>query len=109
MGEVVPVHGDHTEPSRLTPSQTLWHGDPKGRPFYEMRETGVMWAINRVLFHPRGFALSFAVEKGTENVTGWQIVGHGNEVVAFTNGDEDVEFEAFTALLDSLRRKADDE
>jgi hypothetical protein len=109
MGETIPVHGDHTDRSRLTAEESRVEVGYAGRPFYEMRATGVLWAINRVLFHPRGYSLVLTVEHDTENVIGWTISGDGSEVIAFAEGDEDVEFAAFTALLDSLRRKADDE
>jgi hypothetical protein len=109
MAEVVPVHGDHTDRSRLTAEESRTEVGYRGRPFYDMRETGVLWAINRVLFHPRGYSLVFVVEHDTEDVVGWTISGDGSEVIEFTNGDEDTEFAAFAALLDSLRRKTDDE
>ncbi|MEM9468309.1 MAG: hypothetical protein AAGA90_23275 [Actinomycetota bacterium] len=31
----------------------------------DLRETGVLWAINRIVFHPRGFALALTYPDGT--------------------------------------------
>lgn len=28
------------------------------RPFVDLRDTGILWAVNRALFHPRGYALA---------------------------------------------------
>ena len=107
MSRTVPVHGDHTDRSRLSAAETDVEVGYRGRPFYDMRATGVLWAINRVLFHPRGYALVFVVEPGTEDVIGWTISGHGSEVIAFAEGDEDVEYAAFEALLRSLNEKSE--
>ena len=37
MGEIVPVHGDHTGTSRLTAQETGAIPGDRGRPFYDMR------------------------------------------------------------------------
>lgn len=70
-------------------------------PFETMRDQGVLWAINRYLFHPRGYALALMVEEdGT--VSGWSIQGDGSEVWTFTSEDDDRLFAAFEAFLASL-------
>jgi hypothetical protein len=72
------------------------------RPFAEMREHGLLWLINRIVFHPRGFALAFDVEEdGT--VTGWVMQGDGTEVWAFDAQDDDECFAKAEAFLASLR------
>lgn len=48
-----------------------------GRPFDELRTSGLLWLINRVVFHPRGFALGFVIEEG--ELTGWCIQGDGTD------------------------------
>lgn len=78
------------------------------RPFEDMcsidpaRETAVLWAINRYLFHPRGFALAFVIDDG--KVVGWEVIGHGDEVWTFSTEDDDDGFAKFEAFLDAHRR-----
>lgn len=78
------------------------------RPFSEMRDHGLLWLINRVVFHPRGFALAFDVEdNGT--VTGWGLLGDGSEPWRFdgtTPSGVDLDDDGFArveAFLASLR------
>ncbi len=75
--------------------------------FEEMRSTGVLWALNRVLFHPRGYALGFTypdsvtkeeIMRHDVEPTGWTLYGDGTEVWAYAD-EEDIEFEAFAKLL----------
>jgi hypothetical protein len=108
MARMVPPHSGKDD-TRLTAEQSEVTPGDRGRPLYDMRETGVLWAINRVLFHPRGFSLALVVEPGTENVIGWLLTNHGDEIITFGPGDEDVEFAAFEAFLDSHRRYVPDE
>lgn len=49
-----------------------------GRPFAEFRDEGLLWLVNRVVFHPRGYALAFHFDDST-NVTGWSLLGDGSE------------------------------
>lgn len=51
------------------------------RGFDEFREAGLLWLVNRVVFHPRGYALAFHVDDGA--VVGWTLIGDGTEVWAF--------------------------
>lgn len=85
------------------------------RPFADMAAgpvggdpTGLLWAINRTLFHPRGFALSFHM--GTDGqVDGWTLDGDGTEPWAFNSADDDecfTTFEAFLALTKLDARRA---
>ncbi len=69
----------------------------RGRPFDDMRATGLLWLINRVVFHPRGFALAFHVADG--EVTGWSLLGDGAEVWRFVCDDEDKHFADVAALF----------
>ncbi|MEM9566288.1 MAG: hypothetical protein AAGA93_26950 [Actinomycetota bacterium] len=75
----------------------------KPRPISELRESGVLWAINRTLFHPRGFALALHLnDDGT--VEGWSIQGDGAEVWSFSPDDDDESFEAFAATLSEVAK-----
>lgn len=55
--------------------------DEAGRPFSELRDSGLLWLINRVVFHPRGYALAIHFEDGErKNATGWSLLGDGEEI-----------------------------
>jgi hypothetical protein len=59
----------------------------EGRDFADLRETGLLWLINRVVFHPRGFGLALHVaDDGT--TTGWSLQGDGSEPWTFEDGPE---------------------
>lgn len=49
------------------------------RPFVELRETGLLWLLNRVVFHPRGFALALHFTDDLSECVGWSLLGDGTE------------------------------
>jgi hypothetical protein len=52
------------------------------RDLRELSESGLLWLINRAVFHPRGLAL--ALERDSEGaVTGWALHGDGSEEWSF--------------------------
>lgn len=57
------------------------------RPFNELRDTGLLWLINTTVFHPRGYALAFAMDDDG-NAYGWSIVGDGSTPWQFACDDE---------------------
>ena len=54
---------------------------PDYRPLLELSESGLLWLINRVVFHPRGVALALHEEAG--EAVGWSLVT-ATEGEAFT-------------------------
>jgi len=48
-----------------------------GRPLDQLRTSGLLWLINRTVFHPRGFALGLHENNG--EVTGWSLQGDGTD------------------------------
>jgi hypothetical protein len=52
------------------------------RPLSELSDAGLLWLINRAVFHPRGFALALHSD-GNGVVTGWQLQGDGSEEWSF--------------------------
>lgn len=46
---------------------------PEPRPFAELRDTGLLWLINRTVFHPCGLALALHTDH-CGNPTGWNLV-----------------------------------
>ena len=49
----------------------------------DLRETGLLWLINRQVFHPRGFALAVDSETGE-----FSLLGDGVEPWNFEDGTE---------------------
>jgi hypothetical protein len=66
------------------------------RPFSELRDSGLLWLINRVVFHPRGFALALTMHEGEP--IGWNLLGDGSEIWRF-EGEEDDSFERSSKTL----------
>ncbi len=62
-------------------------------------ETGVLWMINRVLFHPRGYALAFEYAEGETEPRGWNVQGDGSEPWSFPEEMELGKFLQFEQLL----------
>lgn len=72
------------------------------RAFSELSDEGMLWFINRSVFHSLGFALALHKEDdGT--VSGWSMLGDGSEVWTFTNDADDEEFAKAHRFLNSLR------
>jgi hypothetical protein len=82
--------GCHERPAKLEPVEGVpfdWHDD------------GVLWLVNRVVFHPRGFALAHT--PGTDR---WLLLGDGSETWRFVPGEkEDELFAKVEALLARAR------
>lgn len=64
-----------------------------------MHDDGLLWLINRCVFHPRGLAL--AHKPGTDE---WELVGNGTEVWSFSAADDDSSFAKWQALLQRLKK-----
>jgi hypothetical protein len=60
----------------------------------DMTEDGLLWAINKVLFHPRGFALAY-----DPDIRGFQLLGDGSEAWQFEADTDDAKFKQFEAFL----------
>jgi hypothetical protein len=76
------------------------------RPAFDFRrlsEHGVLWLINRAVFHPRGFALALEYADGEDEPFGWSIQGDGTEPWRFDDSSgawsEDDKFREVEALL----------
>jgi hypothetical protein len=63
--------------------------------------TGLLWAINRIVFHPRGLALAFHFDDG-DTIMGWSVQGDGSEPFAFATEDDDLGHARFAVFLASL-------
>ena len=73
----------------------------ESRSFNELRESGLLWLINRVVLHPRGYALAFVYADSdvTKEPVGWKLVGDGAEPWSFSSDSEDELFLKIKALL----------
>ena len=63
----------------------------------DLRSSGLLWLINRVVFHPRGFALA------TSETHGFVLYGNGSEPHSFVVDDEPALFAAAEATLKAAR------
>lgn len=72
---------------------------PPVRSFADLRESGLLWLINRVVFHPRGFALALVYDASGVAV-GWRLLGKGDEVYSMVPPEDD-EFRAAEITLRS--------
>lgn len=87
-----------------TTDATVQHEGVPAFDFRRLSEYGVLWLVNRAVFHPRGFALSLVYADGEPEPYGWTIEGDGTEPWRF---DEDlVEDQRFEAVRDLLRQAA---
>lgn len=73
------------------------------RPISELRDSGLLWLINRTVFHPRGLALGLTFGEAGE-VTGWRLIGDGSEPMWFSPDDEPLLFGAAHATLAAAQR-----
>lgn len=79
-----------------------------GRPFSELRDTGLLWLVNKAVFHPRGFALALFIDDDGE-ATGWKLEGDGSEPWRYEGSTpdgvplDDAGFARVEAFLASLR------
>lgn len=63
-------------------------------------DTGLLWLINKVVFHPRGFAM--AVDRYTNQ---WQLWGNGDEPWGFESKVNDEKFIMVEKFLECLRKR----
>jgi hypothetical protein len=47
------------------------------KPFTELSDSGLLWLINRVVFHPRGVALGLIAD-GHGSALGWELIPDPN-------------------------------
>lgn len=72
------------------------------RGFEELRDSGMLWLINRVAFHPRGFALGLVYDDGDDSKPiGWSIMHDGSEIWRFTDSDDE---DGFRRAEETLRQ-----
>lgn len=75
--------------------------DPSIRDWQEFRGAGLLWLVNKVVFHPRGYALAFATDGDVDApVVGWVLLGDGSEPWTFDPSvPNDEMFAAVKALM----------
>lgn len=61
--------------------------DEVARPFSEFRDEGLLWLVNTMVFHPRGYALAFEINDDGDAI-GWSLQGDGKERWAYAATDE---------------------
>jgi hypothetical protein len=69
------------------------------QPLSELSPSGLLWLINRVVFHPRGLALALNQEEGGE-ITGWLLLAADpGEPFSFPNRDDETGYQRAEATL----------
>lgn len=89
--------------SQVQSSAEDYDRNDDGRSFDDFRASGLLWLINRTVFHPRGFALGFVRDDEAGEVTGWELLGDGAEPWRFDGDGEDGLFAAAEATFNALR------
>ena len=79
-------------------------GDDRGRPLSELSDSGLLWLINRVVFHPRGLSL-YLHRTPDHEVVGWSLQGDGTDVHAFAEGVGEEFFRLACQTLDAVTRQ----
>jgi len=74
-----------------------------GRSFNDLPTSGLLWLINRVVFHPRGYALALVIDDHGD-AAGWTLQGDGTEPWRFA--DPSREDEHFADVAETLRAAA---
>lgn len=93
------VSGTQPEDPAVTAEWEAMKGAPTPDPvkgWDELRTSGLLWLINRTVFHPRGWALALVSRDG--EIVGWQLLGDGGEIWTFGDS-EDAHFAAAQAAL----------
>lgn len=76
--------------------------EPSGdlRPMSDLLDSGLLWLINRVVFHPRGLALALWREESTGTVTAWRLLtAEDGEPFSFSNRDDENGYRRAEATL----------
>jgi len=87
-------------------AEEVAHENSPGRSFRELSETGLLWLINAVVFHPRGFALALSMDTLTGEVTGWDLLGDGMSPYRYAS-DMDARFLVAEETLAEYRHVLD--
>jgi hypothetical protein len=75
---------------------------PWPRDFSELRSSGLLWLINRQVFHPWGYGLGIGFDSDRVAL-GWILVGDGSEPMNFQDGPETSNVAAALATLGLVR------
>lgn len=78
--------------------------EPQVRPFEELSESGLLWLINRVVFHPRGYQFALLEDQDTGEILGWQVHGTGEEPSWFSPESDQKRFLLAEATLREAKR-----
>jgi hypothetical protein len=73
------------------------------RSFDDLRDTGLLWAINRYIFHPRGLAMAVCLEHDEDSkVFAWRMMSLLGETFNYDEEADQSGFRKFTQFLQSL-------
>lgn len=101
-GDIIPLENVGTPMTR-----EQWDAAHQSKDFgdeVDIREDGILWMLNRTVFHPRGFALGI-----NEDRSGLFLTGDGLEPWRYDESMDTIEnglFAAFEAMLERRREQA---
>lgn len=70
-------------------------------PFAHLIDSGLLWLINRTVFHPRGYAVSIHLDS-EGNAVGWSLMGDGDEPWSFAPEMQEREHELFRKIRELM-------
>lgn len=82
--------------------RSVWTTPPH-LPVTDLHSTGLLWLINKVVFHPRGFALAMVYQDG--EFAHWVLEGDGSEPWRFGSGVDEEQFALVEDLFRAARRE----
>lgn len=68
----------------------------------DLIDDGLLWLINRVVFHPRGYALAVGLDDDGK-VSGFELWGNGDEPWGFAEDVDNTKFDRIERIFEELR------
>lgn len=70
--------------------------------FNELENSGLLWLINRLVFHPRGYTFGLVPDEHG-NIIGWTVLGDGKTCLRFMPDMDDLGFLAAETFLAKIK------
>ncbi len=74
----------------------------------DFRNAGLVWAINKSLFHPYGFSMEVKFNDKTGEIVGWDITGDGSKPFFYSQEIEKAGFAKFSKFIEEQRTNIGD-
>lgn len=70
--------------------------------FNDLEKSGLLWLINRCVFHPRGFVFGLIPDENG-NIAGWTVVGDGKKPLQFDFDMDEIGFLTVETFFAKMR------